>query len=111
MSSEEEQQAKEAERAVTRSGYRKLMDQIADNEEDIVRDNAIGALSRLALAHGGSLPLDSMLPAILARLPLRSDPGENTAALRCLMQATAHERVHPVLQCTRAWQRVCVRVV
>ena len=36
MSSEEEQARVEAERAVTRSGYRKLMDQIADNEEDIV---------------------------------------------------------------------------
>ena len=35
-----EQQARvEAERAVTRSGYRKLMDQIADNEEDIVDVN------------------------------------------------------------------------
>ena len=34
---EQEQQARvEAERAVTRSGYRKLMDQIADNEEDLV---------------------------------------------------------------------------
>ena len=29
----------EAERAVTRSGYRKWMDQIADNEEDIVDVN------------------------------------------------------------------------
>ncbi len=36
MSSEEEQARIEAERAVTRHGYRKLMDQIADNEEDIV---------------------------------------------------------------------------
>lgn len=39
MSSEEEQARVEAERAVTRSGYRKLMDQIADNEEDIVDVN------------------------------------------------------------------------
>ena len=37
---EQEQQARvEAERAVTRSGYRKLMDEIADNEEDIVYVN------------------------------------------------------------------------
>ena len=37
---EQEQQARvEAERAVTRSGYRKLMDEIADNGEDIVDVN------------------------------------------------------------------------
>ncbi len=39
MDSDQEQAKVEAERAVTRSGYRKLMDQIADKEEDIVDVN------------------------------------------------------------------------
>ena len=39
MDSDQDQARVEAERAVTRSGYRKLMDQIADNEEDIVDVN------------------------------------------------------------------------
>ena len=39
MDADQDQARVEAERAVTRSGYRKLMDEIADNEEHIVDAN------------------------------------------------------------------------
>mmetsp|Transcript_13933 Transcript_13933/g.45649 ORF Transcript_13933/g.45649 Transcript_13933/m.45649 type:complete len:524 (+) Transcript_13933:2562-4133(+) len=59
---------------------------LAPEEDATVRDNAVGALSRIALAFGTALPLDSILPAIADRLPLLADEGENTPAVRCLIR-------------------------
>ena len=69
-----------------------LQPHLAEEEEDMVKDNVVGALSRLVLAFGPTLPLDSILPAIISKLPLEADFGENTPALRCLMQSTHDER-------------------
>ena len=56
-----------------------------------MRDNAVGALGRLVLAFGATLPLGTIVPAIMSHLPLRADPGENTSAVRCLMRAAQDE--------------------
>ena len=66
-------------------------------DEGSVRDNAYGALSRLVLAHGAALPLPSILPALLAALPLEEDPGENAPALRALMKCTHGEGTRPLM--------------
>ena len=68
-----------------------LQPRLAEEEEPPVRDNAIGALGRLILAHTTALPLDAIVPACLARLPLQADAGENTPALRALMKLTHDE--------------------
>ena len=36
-------------------------------QEHPVRDNAVGALGRLALGHGAALPLDGIVTAMLAQ--------------------------------------------
>jgi len=69
-----------------------LQARMSADEETIVRDNAVGALSRLVLGFGAELPLDSILPAIVASLPLKEDKDENIPAIRCLMKATHDER-------------------
>ena len=61
------------------------------SEEPSVRDNAVGALGRLVLAFGATLPLGSIVPAIISHLPLRADSGENLSAVRCLMRAAQDE--------------------
>ena len=74
-----------------------LQPRLAPTEEDqSVRDNAVGALARLVLAFGATLPLASIVPAIMTHLPLRADPGENLPSVRCLMRAAQDEaaRVH-----------------
>jgi len=63
-----------------------LQERLAPGEEPVVQDNAVGALSRIALAFGATLPLPAILPAIADRLPLTADEGENGPALRCLMR-------------------------
>ena len=68
-----------------------LQPRLAADEEESVRDNAVGALARLATGFGASLPLDVILPAIMTHLPLRGDPGENVPAIRCLMKLSADE--------------------
>ena len=65
---------------------------LRDDEEPMVRDNAIGALSRLVLGFGAALPLANIMPAILAGLPLTADAAENVPAFRCLMRATHDEQ-------------------
>ncbi len=67
-----------------------LQPRLAADEEGSVRDNAIGALARLAMAFGASLPLPTIVPAIVAALPLREDPTENVPVMRCLMRL-AHD--------------------
>jgi hypothetical protein len=62
-----------------------------DEEDAIVRDNAVGCLSRLAMRFGAALPLVSIVPAILAHLPLTTDEGENAPALRCLIRLASDE--------------------
>ena len=51
-----------------------------------MRDNAVAALSRLVIAFGATLPLPSILPAIVGHLPLRADSGENLSCARALMR-------------------------
>ena len=67
-----------------------LQPRLDEAEEEAVRDNAVGALARLAMAHTSSLPLEQILPAITSRFPLKADAGENTPVLRCLMQASVN---------------------
>ena len=74
-----------------------LQPRLAADEEHPVRDNAVGALGRLALAHGGALPLEGIVPAMLAQLPLTADCGENAPALRALMQLTHAEPTRAVM--------------
>ena len=62
-----------------------------------MRDNAIGALSRLVLAFGAKLPLDQIVPAIVGALPLAADVGENAPAMRCLMALTREESTRALL--------------
>ena len=73
-----------------------LQPRLAADEDPAVRDNAIGALARLVLAFGNSLPLAQIIPAICSHLPLEADPGENIPASRCLMAVAqdAHSRPH-----------------
>jgi hypothetical protein len=68
-----------------------LQPRLEASEEPSVRDNAVGALGRLVLAFGATLPLGTIVPAIMSHLPLRADPGENTSAVRCLMRAAQDE--------------------
>lgn len=70
---------------------------LAPEEDATVRDNAVGALSRIALAFGMALPLDSILPAIADRLPLLADEGENTPAVRCLIRLFHAQPTRPVV--------------
>jgi hypothetical protein len=70
---------------------------LAPEEEGTVRDNAVGALSRIALAFGLALPLASILTAIADRLPLLSDEGENTPAVRCLITLFHAEQTRHVV--------------
>ena len=62
-----------------------LQPRLAD-EEASVCDNGVASLARLVLAFGATLPLSSMLPAIVNRLPLRADSGENRTCCRALMR-------------------------
>ena len=62
-----------------------LQPRLAD-EEASVCDNGVASLARLVLAFGATLPLSSMLPAIVTRLPLRADSGENRTCCRALMR-------------------------
>mmetsp|Transcript_11084 Transcript_11084/g.35066 ORF Transcript_11084/g.35066 Transcript_11084/m.35066 type:complete len:499 (-) Transcript_11084:88-1584(-) len=75
-----------------------LQQRLSAQEEDeaVVRDNAVGALSRIALSFGAALPLDAVLRAIADRLPLTEDEGENAPALRCLMQLLHGEETRAV---------------
>ena len=75
-----------------------LQQRLSAQEEDeaVVRDNAVGALSRIALSFGAALPLDAVLRAIADRLPLTEDEGENAPALRCLMQLLHAEETRAV---------------
>jgi hypothetical protein len=68
---------------------------LAAEEEAAVRDNAVGALSRIALAFRNALPLGAILPAIADRLPLLADEGENAPALRCLIRLFHAETTRP----------------
>jgi len=62
-----------------------LQPRLAD-EEASVCDNGVASLARLVLAFGATLPLASILPAIVTRLPLRADSGENRTCCRALMR-------------------------
>ena len=75
-----------------------LQPRLAASEDDSVRDNAVSALSRLVLAFESKLPVATILPAIVNRLPLRADTGENTACARAVMQIAQNEatRAHLV---------------
>ena len=74
-----------------------LQPRLAPDEDGSVRDNAIGALSRLVSAFGAKLPLDQILPAIVGALPLQADVGENAPAIRCLMALTRDEATRGLL--------------
>jgi len=76
-----------------------LQPRLSDEEEEVVCDNGIGAIARLVLAYGCDLPLSSIVPAILARLPLKADKGENAPAIRCLMQVAHDERTRGMMEC------------
>ena len=68
-----------------------LQPRLDGNEDPAVRDNAVGALARLVLAFGGSLPLAQIVPAIVTSLPLQADCGENIPSCRCLMALAQDE--------------------
>eukprot|EP00727_Mastigamoeba_balamuthi_P005803 m51a1_g1842 putative probable importin subunit beta-4-like (1087) ;mRNA; f:568834-573287 len=50
-----------------------------------VRDNAVGAVSRMAMACPAAIPIDQMLPVWLAALPLQDDKEEYTPAFTFLL--------------------------
>jgi len=72
-----------------------LQQRLAADEEPVVRDNAVGALSRLAVTFGTALPLSAILPAIAERLPLTADEGENAPAIRCLARLMHADETRP----------------
>ena len=74
-----------------------LQPRLADTEDESVHDNAVSSLSRLVLAFGSALPLASLLPAIVGRLPLRADSGENLACCRAIMAVAQDEAARPGL--------------
>ena len=74
-----------------------LQPRLGPDEDSSVRDNALGALSRLVLGFGAQLPVDQMLPAIVAALPLRADAGENLPAVRALSACLRDEACRPHL--------------
>jgi len=49
------------------------------------RDNACGAVSRMLLKNMAAVPLDQVLPILLAALPLRSDTQENKPVFKCIL--------------------------
>jgi importin-4 len=48
------------------------------------RDNAAGAVSRLIIKNVSAVPLDQVLPVIMASLPLRNDFLENRPVFRAI---------------------------
>jgi hypothetical protein len=53
----------------------------SEEEEPGARDNAAGAVGRMLLAFGGSLPLEQVLPVLLGALPLKV--GNRSGVLLC----------------------------
>ena len=74
-----------------------LQPRLADAEDPSVRDNAVGALSRLVLAFGATLPLDAIVGGIVSRLPLKADHGENGPAARALIKLAQADGTRPHL--------------
>lgn len=58
-----------------------LQPRLAADEDESVRDNAIGALARLVISLGPQLPLGQIVPVIVEALPLMADVGENAPAV------------------------------
>lgn len=49
-----------------------------------IKDNACGCLSRMIMSGPSALPLDQVLPVLLANLPLKKDLAENGIVFKCL---------------------------
>jgi hypothetical protein len=51
-----------------------------------VTDNACGAVSRMIIGGGATLPLDKVMPVLVAALPLKKDYVENETVFRMLFK-------------------------
>uniref|UniRef100_A0A674NNI3 Importin 4 n=1 Tax=Takifugu rubripes TaxID=31033 RepID=A0A674NNI3_TAKRU len=76
-------------------------------ESDLrVIDNLCAALCRMILSNFESVPLEQVLPALVARLPLKADMEENKTVYSCLTmlynkspQLVLHNIIHPGFFC------------
>ncbi|XP_024542572.1 importin-4 isoform X1 [Selaginella moellendorffii] len=56
----------------------------SEGEEDVVRDNAAGAVARMITTQSQALPLSQVLPVLVRALPVKADLEEATAVYTCL---------------------------
>jgi len=72
-----------------------LQPRLQPDEEGSIRDNAVGALSRLVLTYGSALPLAAIVAGIVQQLPLTVDSGENLSAARAMFKLVQDEAARP----------------
>ncbi|CAI5510371.1 unnamed protein product [Closterium sp. Naga37s-1] len=69
------------------------------DEDDDVRDNATGAVARMIASGGAAMPLEQVLPVLVAALPLKSDLEEAKPVYGCLVAlvAASHPQILAVV--------------
>jgi hypothetical protein len=62
----------------------KLAPLFSGQPDDLITDNACGALSRMIMAQPQAVPLDQVLPVLMQNIPLKKDFAENETVIKCL---------------------------
>ncbi|KAI0243995.1 hypothetical protein L0F63_004238 [Massospora cicadina] len=65
------------------------------NQPHNTTDNACGAVCRMVKAAPHACPIDQVIPAVIAHLPLKEDPAENDPIYECLLFLIRSE--HPAV--------------
>ena len=80
------------------SSYRPIMNKVSPLLESStpgrLLDNAAGCISRMITRHADKVPLDELLPALIAVLPAKEDYEENKPTMQCIIQ---------LCKCTYTW--------
>jgi importin-4 len=71
-----------------------------DNKTNAV-DNACGAVCRMILKNPQSVPIEAVMPTVLAKLPLKRDYEENTPVYRCILFLLENQNAFMVSQIPR----------
>lgn len=62
-----------------------------------IKDNAAGCLARMIMAHPASVPIPSVLPALVNLLPLKEDFEENAPIFECIYKLCKFPITHTIL--------------
>lgn len=69
-----------------------LSQAVSQEQHPGVLDNICGALSKMIIANHALIPLPQVLPALMAKLPLREDFSENTSLFKALRSLFVQDR-------------------